>query len=289
MAKKKWGDRRDARLIRQTDSMHMIMGVIYPNRCDNEAFISVELDLEKVEAYLEKKRLEDTEYKYNVFQFIVTALLKTLTLRPKLNRFYANRNYYEHNDLTAAFVIKKEFSDHSEEGLAKIRAEKTWTINDIHNEIKHQVKFHRSGHTNSTGDAMDLMMKIPRPIAKAFIRFNCFLDRHGWLPKAFTSDDPYYSSVLISNLGSIKMQAGYHHLTNWGTLSVFCTVGEIKKAFSEDENGNIVSKKVLPIGLTIDERVADGYYYSKTVRLIKKMFENPELMEEPLEKEIVIE
>ena len=40
------------------------------------------------------------------------------------------------------------------------------------------------------------------------------------------------------------------------------------------------------LGLTIDERIADGYYYSKTVQLLKKLLENPELLEKPLSEEV---
>jgi hypothetical protein len=40
------------------------------------------------------------------------------------------------------------------------------------------------------------------------------------------------------------------------------------------------------IGVTIDERIADGYYYSKTVRLLKYLLQNPELLEQPFETEV---
>ena len=35
--KRRWGDRRDATLLRDVDSLHFIMGIIYPNRADSEA------------------------------------------------------------------------------------------------------------------------------------------------------------------------------------------------------------------------------------------------------------
>ena len=40
------------------------------------------------------------------------------------------------------------------------------------------------------------------------------------------------------------------------------------------------------LGLTIDERLADGYYYSKTIQLLKHLLENPELLEEDLNKKV---
>ncbi len=45
-------------------------------------------------------------------------------------------------------------------------------------------------------------------------------------------------------------------------------------------------KGSIDLGLTIDERLADGYYYSRTVRLLRTLLENPELLELPLDEEV---
>jgi hypothetical protein len=77
---------------------------------------------------------------------------------------------------------------------------------------------------------------MPRFLAKSVVRLVCLLDKRGWVPQAFIETDPYYSSVILTNLGSIKLKSGYHHLTNWGTTSIFVAVGEkkIRPFFSED-------------------------------------------------------
>ena len=64
---KRFGDRRDGTLLRDIDSMHFIMPMIYPNRCDNEAFLSECIDLTNINKYLEQKNAGDPEYKYNLF------------------------------------------------------------------------------------------------------------------------------------------------------------------------------------------------------------------------------
>ena len=106
------------------------------------------------------------------------------------------------------------------------------------------------------------------------------------MPKDVTDGDPYYCSAVISNLGSVKLHAGYHHLTNWGTCSIFCAIGEIKKRPFHDDDGNVTYRQSVDLGLTIDERIADGYYYAKTIRLLKKLLENPELLELPLSEKV---
>ena len=124
---KRFGDRRDGTLLRDTDSMHLIMPLMYPNRCDNEAFISERIDLTNINRFLEQKNADNPEYKYNLFQIMVTALLKTITLRPRMNYFIANKNMYQRNEVSAAFTIKKIFSDHGGEALAFIHSKPEYT------------------------------------------------------------------------------------------------------------------------------------------------------------------
>ena len=277
---RKWGDRKDGTLIRDIDSMHYIMPLMYPNRCDNEAFMHLRVDLTKAEKYLEQKNAGSPEYKYNLFQLVVTAVLKCITLRPQMNRFIANGNMYQRNNITAAFTVKKIFSDHGGEALARINAKPEDTIDTIHNEIYRQVSFCRSDSKDASTASMDVLQKIP---GKHMIgRIARFLDRHGWMPKGIIATDPYYCSVVLTNLGSLKIDAGYHHMTNWGTNSVFCAIGLMKKRPFYDEDGNVEMRMSVDLGMTIDERISDGYYYAKTMRLLKTLLENPELLEKPL-------
>ena len=287
MAEKRLGDRRDATLLRNTDAMHFIMGIIYPHRADNEAYIAERVNLEPIKAYLAGKNVEGIPFKYTFFHVILTALVKTVTLRPKLNRFYANENYYQRNKVTAGFVIKKEFSDGSEEAVALLEAKPDATIDTIHQEIYQRVHATRNEQKkNTTDNSMDILNKLPRFLSKAVIRFIRWLDRHGWCPDVLIGDDPNYSSVFLSNLGSIKLRSGYHHLTNWGTCSLFCVIGEKKWTPLYDTHGLVEMRETVDLGLTVDERIADGYYYSKSIRLFKYLLEHPALLEQPMNTEV---
>lgn len=283
---KRIGDRRDGTLLRDLDSMHFLMPMLYPNRCDNEAFISECIDLTNVNKYLQEKNADGPEYAYNLFQVVVTAVLKAVTLRPKMNRFIANKNMYQRNEVTAAFVVKKLFADNGAEALAIVHAKDSDTVDTIHNEIYRQVSTCRSEKKDDSTAAMDTIQKLPRFLVKIALRFFHFLDRHGWVPQSLIATDPYYASVVLSNLGSIKLHAGYHHLTNWGTNSLFCIIGEKKARPFYDEEGNMEMRDSIDLGLTVDERIADGYYFSKTVRLLRKLLENPELLELSLNEKV---
>lgn len=284
--KRRLGDRRDGQLIRNIDSMHLLMPMLYPNRCDNEAFISERIDLTNVDKYIEKRNAENPLFKFTLFHIIVAAILKVIVLRPKLNRFIANKNMYQRNELSASFVIKKQFSDVSEEGTALILATEDSTIDTLREDLYKQISNVKGGGGDSTSDAMDLLNKLPRFIVKFVVALLRLLDRHGLVPKSLIVSDPFYASVILSNLGSIKLRSGYHHLTNWGTTSLFVVVGEMKKRVFVNDDGSEEYRNSVDLGLTIDERIADGYYYSKSVRMLKYILEHPECLERPFNEPV---
>ena len=289
---RKWGDRKDAAMVRDIDSMHVLMPMFFLSRCDNEAYISERIDLTNIDRYLEGLRGKDPEYKYNMFQIIVTAMLKAVILRSKMNRFITNQILYQRNKVSASFVIKKMFTDDAEEGFAFIYAKPEDTLETIHNEIKRQVMAgkdrspEQKGKKDPTAAAMDMLCRLPRSVLKFLFVILRFLDRHGMVPDSLIETDPQRASVMFSNLGSIKLNSGYHHLSNWGTNSLFVIIGEKKLRPYYDEDGNVTMRDSVDLGITVDERIGDGYYFAKTLRLIRKLLENPELLEKPLGEEI---
>lgn len=280
--KKRRGDRKDARWLRDLDSMHGIMPYIYPNRADNEAYICERIDLTRVNEYINTKNAENPEMKYKLFQLIVAALVKTITLRPKMNRFVKGGRIYQRDALTAAFVVKKEFSDDGGEALAYLSFDEDATIETVRAKVYDIIDRYRgsdseSAETDNTTDQMDMLMKLPRPVLRFVMWILHKLDYYGKVPEFLIKEDPNYATVFLTNLGSIGLKSGYHHLSNWGTNSIFVILGEKKM---------VDGREVLDIGLTLDERIADGYYYSKTVKLFKYLMQNPELLETPAKEEV---
>lgn len=288
--KKRRGDRKDATLVRDADAMHKFMPFLLPNRTDNEAVLNDEIDVSKALEYIEKKNAENPDFKYTIFHFALAALAKTIYFRPYLNRFIQGHRLYMRDDISFTFVVKKKFEDRSEEGMVIMKvdpeSEKS-PIEQVHSSIEKKVNsIRRDNVTDGTTGAIEKLTKLPRPILKFVTKCLFFMDYHGIMPLSLQKDDPYYSSVFVTNLGSIKMSASYHHLANWGTNSVFVIVGEMKDKIVFDANGKPDIKKVLPFGVTADERIADGFYFAQSIKLLRKIFENPSILDETFDTKI---
>lgn len=288
--KRRWGDRRDGQWLRNEDSMHQITPYLMPNRADNEAFIREQIDLTAINAYLAEKNAGESDFKYTLFHIIVAALVKTVTLRPRMNRFIQGRRLYQRNELSAAFVVKKQFTDSAHEALAFIRFTQEDTVDSVHAKIRDEVRVNRkAGSVDNSTSAMDTLCKLPRPLLRFIMWLLHGLDFLGKVPYGLIRTDPNYATLFLSNLGSIRLNAGYHHLNNWGTNSIFVTIGEKHMAPFYDAEGRMELREVLDLGLTLDERIADGYYYAKTVKLLKYLLQNPRLLEAPAREEVQYE
>ncbi|MBO4264569.1 MAG: hypothetical protein J5922_00630 [Clostridia bacterium] len=276
-------------LIKDTDSMHYMFPYLLKNRTDCEAYISETVDITKLNEYLEKKNYDGISFKYTFFHVIAFAMAKVICLRPRMNRYYCNNKYYQRNFIRLAFVAKKIFSDEGGESLIIYDVPEKATIDTFHSQLEKRLVPIKSGGESSTGDIMDLLAKLPRPIFSLVMNTIYWLDKHAKLPQSLCNDDPYHASVFISNLGSIKLNSGYHHLTNFGTNSFFAIIGEKRSVSVKEANGEEKEHIFLDLGITLDERIADGYYFAKTLRLMRHLLQNPELLELPIEQEVAFE
>lgn len=282
--KKKRGDRRDGYLVEESDPMHMIMPYILGERADNEAFFNDLFDMTAVDRYMEEKN-KTAQYKWTYFHVINAAIAKTIYLRPKMNRFILNRRYYDRKKITLTFTAKNKFSDHADESMVILEAEDNDTPigEQLHDKLCAEVyKIKKEHVSDGTTDVMSKLCKIPRPILSAVCKLLFWLDKHDWLPQIILDVDPYRNTVFLSNLGSINMEAEYHHLVNWSTNSIFVLVNKAKWMPVVQLDGSIEVKKMMKIGVTIDERIADGFYFMKSMYIFRYLMDHPEELDKPI-------
>ena len=285
--KKRWGDRSDGIWLRDLPALNQLMPGMMPNRCDNEAYITVDVDLRPLDAYLAKVNEGRTEDKYTYFHLISAAIAKAFILRPRMNRFIVGGKIFQRRNVTLAFVVKKKFEDRSAEGLAVVEFEPDETVSSFHGKIMKEINQTRHADSGHNADAtMNIFTRMPHWVMSLAVWLTVFLDKYDKAPKAVTCADPNHQAIFLTNLGSIGLEGGYHHLANWGTNSCFVVLGKKHMTMTYDKEGNGDLHEVIPLGITLDERIADGYYYSGTVALVKELLTHPELLELPANTEV---
>lgn len=276
MNKKKFGDRRDAARIKMTGFDKILNNFKDGNRSEGELFILKTIDLTELIKYKEKKKKENLNFTY--FHLFATAIAKTIYNRPQLNTYIIGGKKYQRHDVTISFVAKTEFSDTAKENLSVIKVLKDDNINTLSKKIVAKVNGVRKNEENDTDAFVNKVNNFPHWLINIMGWGVRILDKHDLLPKALIENNIYHSSIILSDLGCIKCDAIYHNLTNFGTNSIICTIGEVREE-PVVINGKIKVRQVCDFGVTLDERIADGYYFAKSLNLFKFIIANPTLLE----------
>ena len=157
------------------------------------------------------------------------------------------------------------------------------TIFEIQKVLDDYINTNRgSGKTNSTDRLMAFMLSIPG-LARVGVNFIKFLDWLGWLPKAIIDASPFHCTMTITNLASIGTNYIFHHVYNFGTTSMIMAMGNTRED-PVKRHGEIVFEKVIPIGLVMDERIAEGVQFAMACRKLQSILQNPEVLEQPPEE-----
>ncbi len=282
--KRRFGDRRDGWWVRDVSGLTTIMMHLMPKRTQAEVYVNEKIDATELVKYIEQKNLQHPDYRTTLFHCFIVAIARMIHERPKMNRFIQGRRMYERFDISLSFVAKRRFSDHAEEALMFFTPKEEDTLDTLSRKIAGEVKeTKKSEHSTGGIDAtVDAFAKIPRLLLMFVIKIIRCLDFWGVNPKALTDGDTNYSTVLLTNLGSIKGPAVYHHLNDYGTNSIVVAIGTLHKEEMVMPDGHKEVRDVVDIGCTLDERIADGFYFVRSLKLVKHIFAHPELLDMPI-------
>jgi len=280
-----FGIRPDGKIIRKIDPIVKMTPIIMPKRYDAQVFVKHSVDLEKINQYIKEQRQKGNRISH--MNIIVAAFVRTLFFTPELNRFIMNKKFYQRNEICVSYVILKEkTSDGNFETTIKVKFEPTDTIFEVAKKMETEVKNNIKGQTkNQTDKIAEFIIKIPL-VPNTVFSILKLLDRYGLLPKAVLNASPFHTSMFITNLAFIRMNYAYHHIYNFGTTSVFFSMGKKEHVLDIDKENNIIKKEIMPLGIAIDERICPGALYAKGMSVMSKFLNNPSLLEETPKKNI---
>jgi hypothetical protein len=275
--------RPDAELVKTSKFRELEFHIMHGR---NESLINADIQIDLTNTYeflnkYNKDRNEDE--KLTLFHIFLTAVVRTITLRPKSNRFVSGRRLWQRNKINLSFVVNKEKTEEGEEVNAMIEFDPFDTLETIQKTVNDHLNEARHG-VNPNEKDIKFFGSLPRWLIRFIFWFVRWMDEHNMPIYSITKDMPLYCSVFIAHLGSINIDAVYHHLFELGTASVLLTIGKIQKAqVVNQETEKVEIKDVMTIRGSIDDRIASGIYTGPTFALLKKFVENPEPLMKPPE------
>ena len=282
-----FGHRSDGKKIKKLTPIFKIMPCVMLDRVDSQVYFKQDIALKHLDEYIDRKAEEGIRLSY--MNIIYAAIVRIIGERPRLNRFAMNGALYQRNKIYVSLVIKKSLTDDGVETPLKLKFNGDENIFEIKEKLDATIEKNKDVEAaNKTDKLVSILSAIPSGLIRAIVKFLMFLDKHGIMPKKIIEASPFHTSVFLTNVGSLGIDSIYHYIYNFGTTSMFFSMGKKKKSYIyEDEE--FKEEKCITLAFVGDERICDGYYYASSFKLLLKYLKKPELLEEngEVEKELV--
>ena len=275
--KRRCGDRYDGYKVRAVDPFFMLIPHIMYQRNDSMVFFEEEVDITNLEKFVRRMRREGHLKGLNMLGVMMTAAVRMISQKPMVNRFVSGRKIYARNRITLSLSVKKAMSEEGEETVVKPEFEPADTLYDVWEKLNRCVEANKGDDkSNNT----DLIAKIIGCLPGFLIKFVVFtvksLDQIGKMPKFIHEFSPFHTSAYVTDIGSVGIDSVYHHLYNFGTCSIFLSVGRKRTVNKLNADGTVSSRRMMTLRFVVDERICDGYYFGTTIRSFRKLLQHPE-------------
>lgn len=267
--------RADGTPVTNIGVLRRMLPTLMPSRNDSIVYYEQQLDLTRTLPWLEARQPSITLY-----ELVIAALVRVWSERPQLNRFTAGGKLYQRNEIAFTISVKKSLDENAPLTSIKAVFDPNDTIEDTCKKVEALIEKgkNRERETESEKE-MRVVTKLPVGIMRWLVRLQRFVDWFGLLPRFMTRNDPLYASAYVVNLGSVGLDAAYHHLYEYGNIPFFIVIGRVKKAPVVDDDGQLLVHDVVHIRYSFDERITDGFYTSTALERFRQYVENPALLE----------
>jgi pyruvate/2-oxoglutarate dehydrogenase complex dihydrolipoamide acyltransferase (E2) component len=267
--------RPDGEPIRDLSPVRRIMPYLMRGRNESAVYHKSSYDLGRALPWLERYNATH-ETKATLFHLFLFACARGLHERPGLNRFVAGGRIYARNAVVISFAAKKSFDDEAPIVTVKLDFPKDETFSDCVKRILERVSSGRSGKKTRVDGELSLALAVPGFVLRAALGLLRWLDGLNLMPASMIASDPLYASLFVANLGSVGIGDTFHHLYEYGTVTLFGAMGKADKKVFVDEGGVPAVREGVEVCWTFDERVNDGFYCAGALAVVQRVLEDPE-------------
>ncbi|MBP6021189.1 MAG: 2-oxo acid dehydrogenase subunit E2 [Candidatus Methanomethylophilaceae archaeon] len=268
-------DRKDAYYVKPDEASGAIILYLSPKKMNNVININLSVDATEILDFVRRKKDEGYP-NISIFSVILTSAVRLCAMRPKLNRFVKMNRLYERKEISMGFVAATSLDEEGKRVIMKPTFDPSVTVYEVADKIRGDVSKIRSGESWGTDSSIEKIVRYPRPVIKLIAWTVRRLDQRGWVPSDLIQTDPNHATMFISNMGSIGGLAPFHHLDEFGTNSIFACIGKVREEHRIGEDGTVSKVPIVDIALTIDERIADGIYFTKALEQWREMLTDPD-------------
>jgi hypothetical protein len=265
--------RPDGNLVRRESPVRRIMPYLMRGRNESAVYQDTVFRIAGARAWLRAYN-RSHDQRATLFHLLAYACAVALDVRPRLNRFVAGGRLYQRRGVTISFVAKKEFTDEGAGATVKV----TYAPGDSFPVFSARIA-RLVDEARETERAVDrevgLVMRLPGPLIRMAVFVVRALDHWNLLPWFMMKNDPMYSSLFLANMGSMGISDVFHHLYEYGTVSIFGAMSAPRRT-TVPVNGHLTVEETLGVRWTFDERIDDAFSCAHSLALVQDILESPD-------------
>ena len=265
-------NRHDGDLVRGETPMRRIMPYLMRRRNESIVLNDSTFQIGETRRWLKAYNRTHAE-RATLFHLLAYAVAQALHARPELNRFVAGNRVYQRRGVQLSFVVKKELKDDGQSTTVKLEVARGESFRAFADRMATSIREAQASERTVDKETA-LIMHLPGPMVRGLVAFARLLDHWNLFPRFMTASDPMYASVFLANLGSAGISDAYHHLFEYGTVSIFGAMSApARQAFVDGDS--VVVRPALRVRWSFDERIHDAFYSARSLDLVRRIIEAP--------------
>jgi hypothetical protein len=264
--------RHDGDLIRGAPPIRRIMPYLMRTRTESVVLHETVYRVAAASAWLKAYNRTHPAHA-TLFDLYAYACGQALAARPELNRFVSGGRVYQRRGVQVSFVVKREMSDAGIGTTVKIEMLPEEPFAAFIARIGATIASARA-HELAVDREAALFVRLPGPLLRAVVGLARRLDAWNLYPRFMTKNDPMYASLFLANLGSAGISDAFHHLYEYGTVSIFGAMSAVRR-LPFVEGDTVVARPGLSVRWTFDERIHDAFYAARSLRIVQRILEAP--------------
>ncbi len=266
--------RPDGQAATQVADYRRFMPALMPTRNGSIVFFDRVVEVEAAERFVAATRAAHPDLHPTLFHVVLWSLGRMFDRHPHLNRFLAGGQLYDREGIWISFTVKTELSDDGTLVEVKHRCDPSQPFADFVRDIESSVVAARAGVEGPVDKELSLFLHLPHVLRRGVVLLAGLANDLNLLPRSFIAGDPFFASVFVTNLGSVGIDAAFHHLYEYGTIPLFCTFGLVHDGVVA-RKGKPAVTRVASLKFSYDERVEDGLYAARALQYLCSILEDP--------------
>ncbi len=176
--------RNDATLVTDIKIFNRMFPYLMPKRSESLIYYKMEIEMTNALNFIKQKNRDCGEKKFRLFDVVLASLARTFVMRPALNRFIANSEYWQRDEISFNFVVKKDLTEQAPERNAIVKFQPEMTFEEISEIIRNAIDEARHSDESADETTIKYFLKLPKPLLRFAVHRLKRLDEKGRYPRS---------------------------------------------------------------------------------------------------------